>query len=155
MATTKPRMMLTLEPQTFATFKRFALLSGTPASTVVARLLDQARPEFEKLGVMLQQARDLQSRTKEEQSEFLARIDLMANRADVFREVNQADMVSAVGLGPVSGVASAAPIPGSSKSNPKKAPHSLIHTNYSPKSSQTRLPAGSSSNKKGAKRETS
>lgn len=157
MATTKPRMMLTLEPQTHAAFKRFAQLSGTPMATIVAQMLDQARPQFEKLGVMLQQARDIESRTKEQQSEFLAKIDVLANRTHAARNEVYTDLVTTVGAKPDGeqrrGGVGRAEQTRAGKA-PKSAALSLIHRNKSHKSTPARVPAVTPP-KKGGRRASS
>lgn len=154
MATKKPRMMLTLDPQTFATFKHYALLSERPVSSIVAELLTQCRPEFEKLGAMLQQARQLQSRSKQEQDAFLEKLDLMAGRAHLADHLIQTDLELTLRAAPRTVAAPAATAVGRGKKASKKAPQSLIHRNKVPNPLPTRVPAVSVPKKRGAKRET-
>ena len=143
MPSTKPRMMLTLEPQTLATLNHYARLLGKPTSTVVSHLLTAGRPEIEKLGVLMQQARELEARSSGEQARFLARIEVMANRASAAQEFIQSDLVTSVSL-PSAPLARGAKAPATvGKKGAKKAPLSLIHTNKSHNSTPARLPAAS------------
>lgn len=147
MATTKPRTMVTLEPETYATFKRFAELSRRPMATIISELLTGARPEFEKLGVLLQQARDLESRSQHEQAKFLARIEVMANRASASQEFIQSDLVTSLSRPVAPPVRGAKGRPAATKKPREMPPVSLIHTNKPSNPLPTRVPARSSSKK--------
>ena len=162
MPTKKPRMMLTLEPQTYATFKRFSAVSRRPMATVVSELLEASVPEFEKLGVMLQQAREIESRTQEQQAAFLTKIGVMAHRSQAAKDFIYSDLVTTVQSAPATaaaaGVGAARPRSRSAKAaknGAKKGALSLIHTNKPSNPMAKRVPAGSASKKRGANRETS
>jgi len=135
---------LSLEPATYHVFKRFAELSSKPTATVIAELLDDARPSFEQMGVLLQEAARLSSAgTNEQRQKLLAHLELSAHRAEAAAGLIGSDLVAAA-----SSAATSAP----PARRASKTPHSLIHTNKSPKSMPTRVPAGKVQQKKGGKR---
>src|SRR3954470_834583 len=49
MPTSRPRIMLSIDPETKAELDRFAAATGTPASTFISQLLDEARPMLRQL----------------------------------------------------------------------------------------------------------
>ena len=144
MATTKPRLTLSLEPATYHVFKRFAELSGKPTATVIAGLLDMARPSFEQMGVLLQEAERLSSSgTNEHRQKLLAHLELTAHRAEAAAGLIGSDLVAAA-----SSAATSAP----AARRASKTPHSLIHTNKPSNSIPARVPAGKVQQKLGGKR---
>lgn len=149
MATEKPRITISLQPLTYDTYKRFAQLSAKPTATIISDILESSREEFEKIGVLLQQARELESRSHEEQSKFLARIEVMANRASASQEFIQSDLVTSISLPSAPPARGAKAPPAGAKKAAKNAPLSLIHTNKSHKSTPARLPARPRSGKGG------
>ena len=56
MATTKPRINVTLEPHRYALFKRLAALQGVSMSSLVAELLDAVAEPMERVCVVLEAA---------------------------------------------------------------------------------------------------
>jgi hypothetical protein len=100
MATTKPRLTISLDPVTYQTFTRFAELSAKPTATIISDLLRDARPHFEQLGVLLQQAHQLKENgTEEARKKFAALLDVGAHRATAANEYIQSDLVTAVDRG--------------------------------------------------------
>lgn len=140
MATTKPRLMLTLEPQTYATFKQYAELDGRPLATVISSLLNDTRPHFEKLGVLLQQAEAMVHATHAEKHQFMAHLDVGLARAKASQDLIYSDLVTTVKAPSAKQRPASA---GVRAVGAKKGPDSLIHRNKSPKSMPKRVPAGS------------
>ena len=58
MATTKPRVTVTLEPRVYETFKVFAEAQGTRPSKVIAELLSEVEPSIRKTLALLLAAKD-------------------------------------------------------------------------------------------------
>lgn len=113
MATTKPRITISLPPNIYATYKRFAELSQRPAASVISELLGQAQPHIEQLGVLLQQAHQLKNNgTDEERAKFIAKIDMGLHRTVAASDLLYSDLVTS------------AQIPGEALAEPGSAPQS-------------------------------
>lgn len=147
MATDKPRITISLDPQTHEVYKRFAKLAGQPTATVISNILDEGREHIIQLGVLLQQSQELVNKSApRERAAFLARLDVAAHRSAAAAEFIGADLVQMAQVG-------AAAESGAAKPRKRSAAaQSLIHTNKSPKSMPTRVPAGKVQQKRGGKR---
>lgn len=64
MATKKPRLNLTLEPQRYELLKRLAEQQGTSMSAIVVELLDTVAPVLERVCVAVENARKAQESVK-------------------------------------------------------------------------------------------
>lgn len=147
MATDKPRITITLDQQTLDVYRRFAQLSRQPTATIIANMLTEARDHFVQLGVLLQQAEQLEMQSAEQQSAFLARIQMGAHRAQAASELVQSDLLTFAPPPPTSTALAGVAVKGA-----KKGPQSLIHTNKVPKPRPATVSAVSSKKAKGGKR---
>ena len=108
MATTKPRINVTLEPHRYALFKRLAALQGVSMSSLIGELLDAVAEPMERVCVVLEAAAKAPGDLK---SGLRAAVD----RAEAtlmpsaLKTLEQYDMF----LGDIEGVIEAAGAPGS------------------------------------------
>lgn len=65
MTTTKPRITVNLEPVTALQLKRISQLTGSSQSSMIAEVLEQAAPVFERLIVVLEAAEKAREQVKE------------------------------------------------------------------------------------------
>lgn len=72
MATTKPRITITLNDKSYAVLKAISECSGQPMSTFVTEMLDSARPTLERMAVTFQKIKRAQDA---ERARFLENID--------------------------------------------------------------------------------
>lgn len=72
MATTKPRITITLDDRTYAVIRAISKFGGQPMSTFVSDILDGARPTMERMAATFQAIRKAQDA---ERSRFLSTID--------------------------------------------------------------------------------
>lgn len=72
MATTKPRITITLNDQTYAVLRAISECGGQPMSTFVAEMLDSARPTLERMAATFQKIKAAQDA---ERARFLENID--------------------------------------------------------------------------------
>lgn len=72
MATTKPRITITLNDKSYAVLKAISDCSGQPMSTFVAEMLDSARPTLERMAATFQTIKRAQDA---ERSRFLEKVD--------------------------------------------------------------------------------
>ena len=72
MATSKPRITVTLDDQSYRVLKAISDCSGQPMSKFVAELLDGARPTLERMAVTFQKIKQAQ---EQERGKFLTAID--------------------------------------------------------------------------------
>lgn len=140
MPTNNPRVQVTLDPDSYATYKRFAELAERPLGSVIAEFLIEARPQFEKLGAILQEAHRLQERTDEERASFLHKLTFAQGAVHG----------SLVGMQSAIDFSSSEPAAGDRRARERAtaaSSHSLINRNKSPKPIQTRVPARSKAKK--------
>lgn len=94
MATTKPRITITLEPDEYAILARLAALQGSPMARIVSELLSEVTPTLKGLCDTLEAAKRADARVKAQmrQSMEAAEADLMPvakmvlDQADMFQE---------------------------------------------------------------------
>ena len=72
MATTKPRITITLNDKSYAVLKAISECSGQPMSTFVTEMLDSARPTLERMAATFQKIKRAQDA---ERARFLERVD--------------------------------------------------------------------------------
>lgn len=72
MATTKPRITITLNDKSYAVLKAISECSGQPMSTFVTEMLDSARPTLERMAATFQKIKQAQDA---ERARFLERVD--------------------------------------------------------------------------------
>lgn len=72
MATTKPRITITLNDKSYAVLKAISDCSGQPMSTFVTEMLDSARPTLERMAATFQKIKRAQD---EERGRFLKKVD--------------------------------------------------------------------------------
>ena len=72
MATTKPRITITLNQRTYAVVKAISDLGGQPMSAFVAEMLDSALPTLERMAATFQAIKNAQTA---ERGKFLASMD--------------------------------------------------------------------------------
>ena len=72
MATTKPRITITLNDKSYAVLKAISECSGQPMSTFVTEMLDSARPTLERMATTFQKIKRAQDA---ERARFLERVD--------------------------------------------------------------------------------
>ena len=72
MATTKPRITITLNDKSYAVLKAISECSGQPMSTFVTEMLDSARPTLERMAATFQAIKGAQDT---ERGRFLASLD--------------------------------------------------------------------------------
>ena len=72
MATTKPRITITLNDKSYAVLKAISECSGQPMSTFVTEMLDSARPTLERMAATFQKIKRAQDA---ERARFLENID--------------------------------------------------------------------------------
>ena len=72
MATTKPRITITLNDKSYAVLKAISECSGQPMSTFVTEMLDSARPTLERMAATFQKIKQAQDA---ERALFLERVD--------------------------------------------------------------------------------
>lgn len=72
MATTKPRITITLNEKSYAVLKAISDCSGQPMSTFVTEMLDSARPTLERMAATFQTIKRAQDA---ERSRFLEKVD--------------------------------------------------------------------------------
>lgn len=149
MPTQKHRFSITLDEETFKIYKRFSELAGKPTCTIISSMLVEARDHFVQLGVLLQKAKTLQGDTLEQKAAFVARIDMGLHRAQATVDLMRSDLVQ-MAEEPQRQVSVAPATPRSGRG--EKAPQSLIHRNYSPKSMPTRVPEVSTPKKRKVKK---
>lgn len=107
MATTKPRINVTLEPHRYALFKRLAALQGVSMSSLVAELLEAVAEPMERVCVILEAAAKAPGDLKTGLRAAVDRAEasLVPN---ALKTLEQFDMF----LGDISSVVEAATIPG-------------------------------------------
>jgi hypothetical protein len=66
MPTLNPRITVTLTPAVSAVMKRMSELTGNSQSAIVGELLEEARPIFERMVQVMQAAKDVKGRVKED-----------------------------------------------------------------------------------------
>lgn len=103
MPTIKPRINVTLQPQTHAAVQRLAALSGDSMSSIIAGFVDLVVPSLERVVVALERARDA---PEEVRAGLLAAVDraereLVPRLQDAMSagEAFQSDVERAVGGG--------------------------------------------------------
>ena len=64
MATSKPRVTVTLKPSTYAVLREMSRLTKNSQSQIVAELLEQAEPIFERMVQVIQAAKNAQADVK-------------------------------------------------------------------------------------------
>lgn len=72
MATTKPRITITLNDKSYAVLKAISDCSGQPMSTFVTEMLDSARPTLERMAATFQKIKRAQDA---ERARFLESVD--------------------------------------------------------------------------------
>ena len=72
MATTKPRITITLNDKSYAVLKAISECSGQPMSTFVTEMLDSARPTLERMAATFQKIKRAQDA---ERARFLESVD--------------------------------------------------------------------------------
>lgn len=72
MATTKPRITITLNDKSYAVLKSISDCSGQPMSTFVTEMLDSARPTLERMAATFQKIKRAQDA---ERARFLESVD--------------------------------------------------------------------------------
>ena len=72
MATTKPRITITLNDKSYAVLKAISECSGQPMSTFVTEMLDSARPTLERMAATFQKIKRAQDA---ERARFLENMD--------------------------------------------------------------------------------
>ena len=72
MATTKPRITITLNDKSYAVLKAISECSGQPMSTFVTEMLDSARPTLERMATTFQKIKRAQDA---ERARFLENMD--------------------------------------------------------------------------------
>jgi hypothetical protein len=115
MPTEKPRIQVTLKPSQYALFKRLAELRHRPMAAIIAELVDEIEPVYERLAVVLQAAVRAQASVKEGRIEAARRAELELAPI-VARAMSQLDFLSdpgmdgnAAGFGRPSGASAADP----------------------------------------------
>ena len=72
MATTKPRITITLNDKSYAVLKAISECSGQPMSTFVTEMLDSARPTLERMAATFQTIKRAQDA---ERARFIEKVD--------------------------------------------------------------------------------
>lgn len=141
MPTAKPRLQITLDPDDYKFFKQFAELQGLPAASLISKYLHEAVPMFRQLAGVLQEIKrtDFSQMTDSQREALIT----------VLKQGDESGMSALAMIGETAQRVEAA-LP--RRTREPKSRHSLIHTNKSPKSSPTRLPAGKVQQKRGGKR---
>lgn len=101
MATTKPRITITLEPDQYAVLARLAALQGSPMARIVSELMSEVVPTLEGLCNTLEAAKRADAKVKAQMRKSMeaAEADLMPlaqavlNQMDMFQE----SLVAALG----------------------------------------------------------
>lgn len=102
MATTKPRITITLEPQRHELLRRLAEYQGVSMSHIVAELVESVSPVLERVCVAIENARKAQSGVREnlvrvaEESEkaLMPHLEAAMGQLDIF--LQQCDQAGAV-----------------------------------------------------------
>lgn len=125
MATTKPRITITLSEQSYSVLKAISECSGQPMSTFVTEMLDSARPTLERMAVTFQKIKRAQDA---ERARFLENIDeaQAAIEPVVMQTLGQFDLflghleraVEGRGAGDVGVAGAPAPLPASRPKSP-------------------------------------
>ncbi len=66
MPTLNPRITVTLTPAVSAVMKRMSSLTGNSQSALVGELLEEARPLFERMCLVMQAAKDVKGEVRED-----------------------------------------------------------------------------------------
>ena len=125
MATTKPRITITLNDKSYAVLKAISECSGQPMSTFVTEMLDSARPTLERMAATFQKIKRAQDA---ERARFLESVDdaQAALEPVVMETLGQFDLfmgkidraVDGMGAGSTCEAGAPAPIPSASAASP-------------------------------------
>ena len=137
MATTKPRITITLNDKSYAVLKAISECSGQPMSTFVTEMLDSARPTLERMAATFQKIKraqdaerarflesvdDAQAALEPVVMETLGQFDLFMGRID-----RAVDSAAAAGMGlrsgPVPVASAAAPSPSTNRGDTPTRAH--------------------------------
>lgn len=152
MPTAKPRITITLSEHQHHVLYKLSELQGESMSAIVVDLLDTALPVLERVGSVLQAAKDAPASAKERLRESLdiAEAGMLPIASGL---INQLDLLSEVAGGGASGTA--APPPATSKPAAKKAkPPSTnrgVRNPQKPTSKSSKSPSKSVTSKKSAR----
>lgn len=105
MATTKPRITVTLEPHRYALLKRLAELQGASMSHLLADLLESVAPVLERVAVAIESAQLAQESVKpnlvrsaqKAEAQLVPMMDQAISQLDMF--IRQAQQAAATGEG--------------------------------------------------------
>ena len=103
MATTKPRLTITLEPHTHAVVSQLAELQGRPKSSVISELLESVTPVLERTCYVLQIAErassgvsdDLRESMERSEAKLQAMMQDALGQMDIFAEALTGSQASA------------------------------------------------------------
>lgn len=125
MATTKPRITITLNDKSYAVLKAISECSGQPMSTFVTEMLDSARPTLERMATTFQKIKRAQDA---ERARFLENMDeaQAAIEPVVMQTLGQFDLflgrieqaAEGMGGGGSCGAAAPAPLPSAGSASP-------------------------------------
>jgi hypothetical protein len=79
MPTLNPRLTVTLTPAVAAVMKRMSDLTGNSQSAIVGELLEETRPIFERMVLVMQVAKDVKGKVK---SDLIASMEGVQNRLE-------------------------------------------------------------------------
>lgn len=126
MATTKPRITITLNDKSYAVLKAISDCSGQPMSTFVTEMLDSARPTLERMAATFQKIKRAQDA---ERARFLESVDdaQAALEPVVMETLGQFDLfmgkidsaIEGRGVGRTCEAGAPAPLPSASATSPR------------------------------------
>ena len=147
MATTKPRITITLNDNSYAVLKAISECSGKPMSTFVTEMLDSARPTLERMATTFQKIKRAQDA---ERARFLENMDdaQAAIEPVVMHTLGQFDLFlgrieqAAEGMGGRGscGAAAPAPLPSAGAAPPLLTGGTRPHGHMPANPSRARLP---------------
>lgn len=83
MPTTKPRIIVTLEPEDKAVLDELAAVLGASVSSVVRELIREAVPAFSKTVMVIKQAKTSPAAAFDQMADYMAKIQFQAAQAQL------------------------------------------------------------------------